>query len=184
MPTPIVEVYQTHTAADQEVILQAILRVQHAAYPPSWHYENEETYFRNALTNPEAINLLVRIEGAVMAYLLAVPLRSVLQDIAPYDPAIASASPDAYYIDDLAAIPGRGYSILRRILRTLESELHARSVHTLTMHARVNTGLSRVLRAYFGNRIITNRRIENWAWYNSTEPTEYIEVAVGNRAFG
>ncbi len=176
MPSPIIEVYRARFSPDQDAVLQAILRVQDVAYPSSWHFDDEIDYFRDALTNPDAVNLLVWVNGTVVGHLLAIPLSSALQDLVPHDPLIVSTDSGAYYIDSLASMPHQGYGTLRRLLRSLESELRNMDIRTLAMHARVITGLSRVLRTYYKTRIVTTRRIEHWAWYGGEEPTDYIEV--------
>ena len=99
-------------------------------------------------------------------------------DLVPYDPFIAIANPNAYYIDTFEILPHKGIGSSRKVLHALEAELRQRHVGLLMCHARVLTGLSKVLKHYFGDRVVVVRRIENWAWYGGEEPTEFIEAKV------
>lgn len=173
-----VEVLRDSTCEERALILSSILHVQASVYPPTWLEEDSENYYRSALASNAAINIVVKDDGKLTGYLLAVPLHTVLADLVPYDPCIAISNPDAYYIDTFEALPRNGFGSSRKVIRALEAELRRRDISLLLCHARISTGLSKVLRHYFENRIVILRRIERWEWYGREEPTEFIEVQV------
>ena len=134
-----VAVLEDSTGEERELTLASILHVQASVYPPAWLDEDSEKYYRSALASNDAIHVIVRDIGKIVGYLLAVPLHSVMVDLVPYDPLIAIANPDAYYIDTFEILPHKGIGSSRKVLHALEAELRQRHVGLLMCHARVLT---------------------------------------------
>jgi hypothetical protein len=173
-----VELLSCPVDEERELILASILRIQAIVYPPTWLYEDSESYFRSMLASDAAIHVVVRDSGKIVGYLLAVPLSTAMDDLVSHDPCVSFADPNGYYIDTFEALPRNGFGSTRRVIRTLEAELRSRGIDSLMFHARVSTGLSKVLKHYFGIRVQRVRRIERWEWYGGLEPTEFMEIEV------
>ena len=59
-------------------------------------------------------------------------------------------------------------------LKSLNKEAKKRNYKKITMHARVSTGLSKVLQSRYGAKFL--RRIENW--HDFGEPFDYLEIEI------
>ena len=176
-----VESLSGHIGEERELIIAAILRIQASVYPPTWLYDDSESYFRCALASDAAVHVVVRDNGKMVGYLLAVPLPTVMSDLASHDPCISFADPAGYYIDTFEVLPRNGFGSTRRVMRVLEAELCRLHVGSIVFHARVSTGLSKVLKHYFGNRVLRVRRIEKCEWYGGMEPTEFMEIQISSK---
>ncbi len=66
------------------------------------------------------------------------------------------------------------------MLSKLIEESMARGCNKVSMHSRVDNGLSQVIQRYYKDMVTLVRRIENWKYYNGTEPTDYIEGTYTN----
>lgn len=165
------------TEVERGSLLKAILHVEEVALPATWRDPDSETYLRAKLHDESAITLVISKGGSVIGYLLAIPLASVLPDLAPFDSDICLEG-DSYYVDAFSVIPHGGFGVVRGVMRSLESEMKERGITKLCMHARVSNGLSGLLIRYFGDAITCLRRIDRWAWYNGEESTDFLRLVI------
>jgi len=81
-----------------------------------------------------------------------------------------------YYIEIVSILPeylGKsGFSVL---LEALRQELQKRGITKISMHARVTNNFT--LKVQKKLKVTKVRRIQNWKYYNSQEPTDYIEAS-------
>ncbi len=177
--SPVIDVLGQVSDEQRTCIARALVKVDAAMFPPLWQYETPQGFYEAALANSDSVVLLLKDGGEIVGHLLAVPLKSALQDIVPFDPEVRTANCEGYYIDTVAALPCRSVGSLRKLLDRLGLELRRRNIPTLAMHARVSSGLSRVVQKYFTGAVLMVRRIDRWEWYAREEAADFIEVALG-----
>jgi ribosomal protein S18 acetylase RimI-like enzyme len=172
-----------HAAFEIEVIhgfdpavLRDILEINKRSFPLEWAYEDEEQYYSKMLTDARNIHLLLNYNSKRVGYLLGIPHNEALEELRNDDPGMGT-NPQAYYIETVAILPEyqgkKGFSVL---FKKLMEECKGKGITTVTMHARVSNGFSEKLQKKF--KPIAIRHISNWPYYNSSEPTDYIEVSL------
>lgn len=171
-----------------DAVLREILSLSRAATPASWAYPDEEEYYGEQLANARAIHLLLRRGEEAVGYLFALPLDEVLADeeFRRADPELR-AEGDRLYVETMTILPryvgslvgGRLCLLLLRVLS--DQEAPARGFRKFAMHARVATGLNRVVRSLYEGMVTASRTIERWPYYGGEEPTEYLEITYTGR---
>lgn len=163
-----------------ENILNGILEIEDGCFPADWHYEDAESYYKEALENSNNINIILKKEGRIIGYLLAIPHNDLLEE-----KEFMEADPDfkedkeKYYIETLGIIPENkgGAKVLLDMFKKLIEEARTRyGIHKFSFHARVNNGLSLAIQKSLGRVVTKKRRIDNWKFYNDEEPTDYLEL--------
>jgi ribosomal protein S18 acetylase RimI-like enzyme len=115
---------------------------------------------------------MLRDEERNVGFLFAVPNNDAFEDLKNDDP-LMKEDAGAYYIQNGAILPAyRRKLALRKIMTVLREELQKRGVFTISMHARVSNGLSRIIQDHM--KIVEIRRIDTWKYYDHAEPTDYI----------
>jgi len=154
-------------------LLSSILAIDKASFDEQ--YDDAEHYYREALENPENINVTLHEGSEVVGYLLAVPHNKIYEELKEDDQEM-EPNAERMYIETIAITPehrnGRGS--FKMILAMIE-EAGKRGCNKFSMHTRVDNGLSRTVQKYFGDMITKVRRIENWKYYYNGEPTDYME---------
>jgi len=159
-------------------LLQSILHVYKNSFPTSWHYSDADEFFREALVNYKNINVILKEEDTVVGYALLRPQMDVIDEIKEYDPEM-QADDNQYYLETIEIVPEhRSHQGFLMMVSLLLVELGVRKISRGAMHARVSTGLSKLVPRFFGKMIVRKRRVENWAYYGGVEPCDYFEIMV------
>ena len=168
--------------AFSERTLKDILKVYFAGMP--WHFANAEDYFREMLAAADNINILSYDDddNKPVAYLLGKP-----QDLAAQDKELTNADPEfksdpeRFYIETMEMIPEvqkslAGGKLYMRMSYAMLEEVLKRGKIKFSMHARIDTGLSKAFRRHWGRMVTDSRVIEKWPFYGYKEATEYLEA--------
>ena len=166
-----------------EDVLGGILEIEDECFPADWRYDDAEGYYKEALENPENINIVLRKDKKIAGYLLAVAYGELLADeeFMEADPDFKGDS-ERYYVETIGIIPEfrkntDGNKMYFNLLKKLLEESMSRyGIHKFSLHARVNTGFSLNLQKSLGRIVSKVRRIDKWKYYNDEEPTDYLEL--------
>jgi ribosomal protein S18 acetylase RimI-like enzyme len=169
-------------------VLEGILEIENECFPVDWGYDDAESYYKDALENPENINIVLRKDKKIAGYLLAVFYDELLADeeFMEADPDFKGDS-ERYYIETIGIIPeyrqnADGNKMYFNMLKKLLEEAMSRNgIHKFSLHARVNSGFSLNLQKSLGRIVTKVRRIDKWKYYNDEEPTDYLELEYEQR---
>jgi len=155
---------------DEETLKQ-IVGVENASFPEGMRPSPEE--IREVLENTNGIHLVVKNEkGDIVGYLSSLRQTEEYKELSKYDPEFEN-SPESLYLESIAVMPGkRNLKILNDLVRSLGELARESGYKKITMHARVENGLSRVSQKRYGARLL--RRIERW--YKFNKPFDYLEI--------
>jgi len=161
---------------DENIIKNVMAVVDAAAIDGLNDWDDSADYIREKLEDAKNINIILKDDGMVVGYLLAVPHNDALAELKDAD-SVLREDAARYYVELVEILSGRrrGIGLLKLLFRIVEEAEKRFGVNKFSMHARVNTGLSRVVQKYFGNMITSVRRIEHWKYYCGEEPVDYIE---------
>ena len=163
-----------------EQILQEIILIGRLSFPSDWQEEDDEQYNREMMKDTNNIFILLKEDAKIIGYLLALPQSKAVEELKADDP-FMQEDRQRYYVETMSILPefrkGRGF--LRMLSRLIEESMR-RGCNKVSMHARVNNGLSQVMQKYYKDMVTLVRRIENWKYYNGAEPTDYIEGTYTN----
>lgn len=153
--------------------LSAILEIDKKSFEKQ--YDDADKYYREALENPENINVFLKEGGELVGYLLAIPHKQAYEDLKKDDPKMPKDS-SRFYVETIEVLPNHriGKGAFKMILAMID-EAGKRGTNKFSMHIRVENGLSRLVQKYFGRMITEVRKIENWPYYSNGESTEYVE---------
>jgi ribosomal protein S18 acetylase RimI-like enzyme len=153
-------------------LLEKILLVEQASFPEEM--QSDLADLKETLENRNGIQIIAKNEkGEVVSYLSSKPLKDAFKELKDYDLELKPEE-DALYIESIATKPEeRNIKIFLRILKSLQEEAKRRGYKKITMHARVENGLSEFLQKKGAKKL---RRIENW--HNFGEPFDYLEVEI------
>ena len=159
-------------------LVKEILELEKRCFPKEWHYD--DGYYSEALSIEENINLLLKEEGEIVGYLLAVPLVRVFDVLQKEDPALEK-KPDFYYLDTIEIIPeSRGRGGAKQLVLAMCKELNNRGVFKFSLHARTVNGLNTIIKKMYPDGIISSREIKSWL-FGGNEKYEYIEWKSNHR---
>ncbi len=159
-----------------EKTLRDILQIEGSAFPSDWQIEDAEANYSDLLADKDSINVFLKSNDKRIGYLLAVPHNKVVVDLKDDDPGMKE-DVNRYYIYTLGIIPEfRRQGGLYKMLCTLKEECKKRGIHKISMHARVENGLSKRIQQTW--KVSQIRRIDRWKYYNYQEPTDYIEAVI------
>ncbi len=157
-----------------EEILNGILRVNRGSFPTNWIYYDAEEYYRDMLKKRENIHIVLKYDESIVGYLLAIPHNEAVKELTNDDPEMKN-DPMKYYIETTGILPEyRGKKGFSKILDTLILECKKKGIAKLSLHARVETGLSMIIQTKFKANEV--RRVKEWRYYNYQEPADYIDV--------
>jgi ribosomal protein S18 acetylase RimI-like enzyme len=157
-----------------ESTLKDIIEINNESFSPCWIYPDQEIYYRDMLRQKNNIHVFLKHGDKRVGYLLAIPHDVAVAELINDDPMMKN-DPTKYYIETAGIIPEyRGKSGLTIMMKRLVAECINKGITKLSMHARVNTGLSNIMQSMF--KVAEVRRIESWPYYSFEEPTDYIEV--------
>lgn len=163
------------TNSFNEDILREVLLIDKMAFPVEWQMEDAEQYYREKIKDKNNITILLKEDDKIIGYLLALPQNLAVQELKEDDPLMQEDN-GRYYVESVSVLQanrnGRG---LLKMLTKLIEESKQRGCYRVSMHARVNNGLSQMIQKYYRHMVTKVRRIENWKYYNGQEPTDYIE---------
>ena len=157
-------------------ILEDILTIDQECFPSSWRYEDSRDYYKKMISDTTNMNILLTANEKNVGYLLAIPHNVALTELKDADSHMKEDL-NRFYIETAAILPAfRGKNGLNIMLDKLAEQCKNRDISKLSMHARVYTGLSQKMQKMY---VVTKmRRIQKWKYYNSQEPTDYLEVAL------
>lgn len=163
-------------SGEDPVLIHQLVTMQRSAFPPRMQVPDPVGYYRDALTDARAINIILRSASGAdpVGYLLAWPQPEVCSDLGAWDPALAP-DPGTLYIDLIQTLPGRrqiqgGILLLQRVC----AEARRQGYRRLAAHVRTSNGLSRLMRKVFPDSRCL-RRLDNW--FGSGETFDYIEAS-------
>ena len=157
-----------------ENVIDEIIQIELNSFPKGWTFSDAKEYFSEVLKNEKSIRILLKENGVMVGYLLAVPHNKAKKDLENDDPLIQD---DAfrYYIESIAILPAyqgkNGFSLMFAVLC---QELKKIDIHKISMHARVSNRLSEIVQKR--TNVTKIRRIGSWKYYNFEEPSDYIEA--------
>ncbi len=156
-----------------EDILKEVSEIEEESFPKEIQSSPED--LKEVLENKDGIHLLVKNEeGKVLGNILSLRQSQEYDDLKNYDPDFANYE-DALYIESIAVKPkSRKLEVFNSLLGAIGREAKDRNYKKITMHARVSTGLSKVLQKRYNAKFL--RRIENW--HNFGEPFDYLEIEI------
>ena len=155
-------------------LVQKILELEKRCFPKEWIYDNEFKYYSEALAIKENINLLLREDGEIVGYLLAVPLGRVFADLQKEDPELENKAAFVY-LDTIEIIPeSRRRGGAKQLIAKMCEELNKRDVFQFSLHARTVNGLNAKIKKMYPDGIISSREIKSWP-FGGNEKYEYIE---------
>lgn len=162
--------------------LDDILSIEKAVFGADNMYDAAEDHYAGRLRDSRNVNILAVENGETIAYLLAIPKTEAFsdEDLREADPDFhANPEDSTYYIEVAETLADhRKGAVFLGILRKLADELRIRGAKGISMHARVENGLSDFT-VRFLEKIATmkeRRVIEHWPFYEGDEPTMYIEA--------
>ena len=160
--------------------LKDILSIIRASFPAGWEYDDAGEYYTRMLKEKSSIHIFLKAGEAGekrAGYLHAIPHNAAVAELKDDDPLTRAEEGHAgtYYIEIVGILPEyrgkNGFSIL---LEALKKELQKKGITKISIHARVSNNLSMAVQRKL--KAAKVRRIENWAYYNRLEPTDYIEA--------
>ncbi len=165
-----------HEASDS--FIKELLEMQDKSYPAGWQYEDAAEYYKRMIESPENINIVLKEKEKVIGYVLVIPHNDVVTELREVDP-LMKEDLNRFYIETLEIVPEiqktlAGGKLFFQMLGKLFEESGKRGINKFSMHARVSTGLSKVVQRYFGKMMTEVRQIENWPYYDGQEPTCYM----------
>ncbi len=153
-----------------ENFIDDIVRIDQGSCPPSWPKIN----FSKILKEENNVRIILKDDGIIVGYLLAVPHNNARKDLENDDPLIRE-DVLRYYIESVAILPAyRGKDGLSEMLEMLIKELRKKGIYKLSMHARVSNKFSNFIQRKM--KVTQIRKIDGWKYYNYEEPTDYIEA--------
>ena len=159
-------------------ILKDVINLENSSFPKEWIYDDAEEYYMKMLKDKNNINIFLEDKGKRIGYILAIPHNNILEELKKEDPELKKDS-KKYYVDTIEILPWyRGGKGVFLMIQLLFDECKKKGTKKISMHARVNNGLSRVIQRKYN--AINIRRIEKWPFYNLNEPTDYIEILIKN----
>lgn len=162
----------------EENILNEIILVNRASFPPGWVYSDAGKYYRSMLSKKDSIHIILKYKGKTIGYLLAIPHNGAVAELKNVDPKMEK-DPMKYYIETTGILPEyRGKKGFSEMLERLIDECKKRGITKISLHARVTNGLSAIMQRKF--KVTEVRRIEQWRYYNFEEPTDYIEAILSS----
>ena len=156
-----------------EDIVKAICEIEEASFPEQIRSSPED--IKEVLENRDGIHLLVKDkEGKILGNILSLRQSQEYDNLLDHDADFTNDG-DALYIESIAVKPkNRDLGVFNSLLKSLNKEAKKRNYKKITMHARVSTGLSKVLQSRYGAKFL--RRIENW--HDFGEPFDYLEIEI------
>jgi ribosomal protein S18 acetylase RimI-like enzyme len=155
--------------------LADILMLEQACFPADWLYPEADEYYAEMLSDSENVNIFLRDAGETVGYLLARPIKSVVQELKESDPELTEKTEAFYYIETIQILPAyHGKGGARRLLEETSDAVLKRGVNRFAIHARTTNNLHEIIKRVFAGSITFVREIESWRWANG-EPYEYIE---------
>lgn len=161
-----------------EALADAVGHVCNQSVPAQWHDEDYTPDCRKVMAHPDCINVVMLAGGRPVGCVLAARQSVARPLLAEYDPDMP-ADDRRFYVWIAAILPEhRSLRAFRTMLDALEDEARRRGALGLSAHARVVTGLARVVQRFWAGYVTTARRMETWSGYNHAEPTDYLELAL------
>jgi len=168
-------------SAPGDTILEDSLAIRRGSFPQKWQFDGEEDYYRQKNLDSSSIHVFLRYSGKRVGYLLGIPQNEAVTELKPDDPEMKEDL-KMVYVEVAAVLSAfRGKGGFSLMMGSLREEALKRGMQRFSLHARINNGLSGVIRKKF--KVICSKRIERWPYYNHEEPTDYIEASFdGGRA--
>ena len=161
-----------------EDALADILRIEHASYPQSWHYEDEEEHYAAMLRDPRTVHLFLKVGGHRVGYLLGRPHSDQFDELAEHDLPLTD-DPQCCYIETTAILPAyAGRMGLTRLTRALADHLVRHTelgLCRISAHARVNNHVYELVKlSYRTHQLMEDRALESWH-FGGGEPYRYLK---------
>ncbi len=162
-------------------IIAEAAEVERKSFPKGWQFPNIEEYLRESFSEEKNICIVLKENEKVVGYLVMVSLEGAIEELKGADPGMPDIK-EGYCLDTISILPEKrsGYGFLK-MLRAMKNELKKRKTKRLMMHARLKNNLSKAMKSFFGRegRVVSSRVIEKWKCYNYQEPTEYLDIKLG-----
>lgn len=159
----------------REDALADIRRIEHACYPQSWHYEDEEEHYTAMLRDPRTVNLFLKTDGKRVGYLLGRPHSDLHAELAEHDPALTDDLRSCY-IETTAILPTHAGGMgLTRLTRSLAAHLPELGFSRISAHARVTNRVCDLVKlSYSRHELIEDRALKSW-YFGGGEPYRYLK---------
>jgi GNAT superfamily N-acetyltransferase len=158
-------------------ILKDILLLERVCFPIDWQYNDAGKHYANMLKDRSCINILLKLNGSTVGYLLARPAEKVFDDLKEYDKDLKMVG-GLYYLETVQILPDhQGAGGSKRLIHCMIEEAKEQGVNRFSVHARITNKFNSKIRHMFKGMLNEGRIIEKWA-FGGGEPFEYIEWTV------
>lgn len=167
-----------HVSGFSEDALEDILRIEHACYPQSWHYEDEREHYTTMLADPGNVSIFLRVGGRRVGYLLGRPHSDLYAELAEHDIPLEDDALSCY-IETSAILPenaGRmGFTRLTRALADHLLRFPMLGLTRISAHARVTNRVHELGKLAFGRyELMEERVLDSWH-FGGGEPYRYLK---------
>ncbi len=167
--------------ADDEQILEDILRLEKQCYPDGWQYPDAKEYYGDMLKRESSIHIFLREGNEAAGYLLGRPLSEAYNDLREYDPELHDDS-TCFYLETIGVDPKfAGRRCGMQLLEAFRKEVLNRKggYERISAHARkaIGSDLSGLIRKTYAD--VSVRSLPEWH-FGGNEPYDYVvwKVAV------
>lgn len=158
-----------------EETLKDVLRIERESFPSEWQFEDTEADYKEKLMNEDNISVFIKNNGERIGYLLAIPHNKAVDVLKDADPEMKKDSKRFYIYTIGIILQYRHRGGFSEMLRTFIDESNKRGICQVSLHARVDNGLSKAIQRKL--KVTLLRRIDAWRYYGYLEPTDYIEAS-------
>jgi ribosomal protein S18 acetylase RimI-like enzyme len=159
-----------------EDTLNDVLHIERASFPSEWQFEDTKADYKEKLMDEDNISVFLKSNGEKIGYLLAILHNKAVESLKDADPEIKEDS-KRFYIYTVGIVPQyRHRGGFSEMLRAFIEESNKRGISQVSLHARVENGLSKTIQRKLKVTLI--RRIDAWRYYGYQEPTDYIEASL------
>lgn len=155
-------------------ILADILMLEKKCFSVEMQYEDASDYYQQKLKDQDNIHIFLLDGKKVIGYLLACYHNKLVSELNKYDANFLEQA-GYYYIETIQVLPThQGMGGAKKLLLAVCKQANEKGINKFSIHARLNNGLSGLIKRLFDGKIIIVRHIEAWEPAMG-EPYEYIE---------
>jgi GNAT superfamily N-acetyltransferase len=158
-------------------ILKDILFLERVCFPIDWQYKDAEVHYAAMLKDRSCINILLKLNGSTVGYLLARPTEKVIDELKEHDKNLGMVG-DLYYLETIQILPDQqGTGGAKKLILVMIEEAKKKGVNRFSVHARIANKFNVKIRHIFEGMLNECRIVEKWA-FGGGETFEYIEWTV------
>jgi GNAT superfamily N-acetyltransferase len=150
--------------------LQLVFDLEKEIFPSMMQTEEEE--IKHIFSNKNGIYFFIVEGNDIVGYISATPHNDTYKDLFVHDKNIHLDN-DALYLESIGVKPAhRGKGLAIFALRELMILAKSKGYKKITMHARISSGFSSLVKNYFGTHNM--HHLDNW--YDFGEAFDYLEI--------